>query len=279
MISIEFNDVKGWFIKTARSSAVGMGVWVYLVDGCLIDAGYSRVCSQVLKHCVPERPVALLITHAHEDHAGCAGPLIKALGLKLIVPPSLKDDLQKLQEYSLPFYRRFIWGHPELPDRSMIAEGEIWQEGDARLRYIFTPGHSATHHVILDEKRNSVFMGDLYLGPRLTMAHPWEDPVMIAKSLRKVLDMRPKVVFCAHQGLIRHPQTALSRKIEYIEWLVDRTHELADRGLSKKEITLQLLGKEKFISRITTGLYSRVNVISSILDGPRQEWPDSSSPD
>jgi len=271
---IDFKGVKGWFIKTARSAAVDMGVWVYMVEGCVIDAGYTRACDQVLEHCVPEKPDALLITHAHEDHAGCAGPLIDALGIRMFLPPILKEALQKLQKYHLPFYRRFIWGHPKLPDWSKVSEGDVYQEGDARLRYIFTPGHSANHHVILDEKRNMVFTGDLYLGPRLTMAHPWEDPALTAKSLRKVRDMNPDTIFCAHRGMVRHPHTALSRKIEYIEWLVGRAHELADKGMTNREIANQLLGREKFISKITTGLYSRVNVINSILDGPKPEWPE-----
>jgi len=274
---IEFNGIKGWFIKTARSSAVDMGVWIYLVDGCLIDAGYSRACTQVLKHILPEQPKVLLITHAHEDHMGCLGPIMKKIGVRGLVPPILKDAMQKLQQSRLPFYRRFIWGYPEFPDWSDVSEGESWQDDNNILQYISTPGHSVSHHVILDKKRNIVFMGDLYLGPRLTMAHPWEDPLMIAKSLRKVRDMQPEAAFCAHQGLLKHPQLALTRKIEFIEWLDERTRELADRGMTTKEITLRLLGKEKFISGVTNGLYSRINVIRSIIDGPQPEWPIKTS--
>jgi len=35
-----------------------------------------------------------------------------------------------------------------------------------------------------------------------------------------------------------------------------------------------LLEKENFISKITNNLYSRVNVINSIIDGAKPEWPE-----
>ena len=194
-------------------------------------------------------------------------------GLQVMVPASLKADILRMRQTRLPLYRRIIWGQPHLPDESFLHEGETWQGIGNGLRYIPTPGHSASHHVIWDENRGIVFLGDLYLGPRMTMGHPWEDPKQIAESLRRVRDMRPTAAFCAHRGLLRHPVTALTRKIEYIEWLVERTQELAAKGMSVEEITLRVLGREKLISRMTGGLYSRKNVINSILNGPVPEFP------
>lgn len=272
MNTINFQGVTGWFIRSPRSSAIGMGVWIYQDGDVLIDAGFSRACGKVLDACMSGAPKRLMLTHVHEDHVGCAGELVKK-GVRVMVPAPLKADILKMSRIRLPFYRRVIWGQPRLPDPEALQVGESWTENDG-LRYIATPGHSASHHVIWDEQKGFVFLGDLYLGPRMTMGHPWEDPKRIAESLRLVRDLHPEAAFCAHRGLLRHPITALTRKIEYIEWLVERTLEFAAKGMSIPEITMRVLGGEKLISKLTGGLYSRQNVIESILNGPRPEFPD-----
>ena len=272
MNTLDFQGVKGWFISTARSRLIRMGVWVYQDGDVLIDAGYNRACQKVLHTCDTKKLRFLMLTHVHEDHLGCASDLASK-GMKIMVPALLKKDMLLLKVTVLPLYRRMFWGQPHIPDPQSITEVTGDQAiGMAHLRYIHTPGHSRSHHVVWDGEKRIVFLGDLYLGPRMTMAHPWEDPVAIAESLRKVRELRPKVAFCAHRGMLRHPVTALTRKIEYIEWLIERTRELSKRGLSTSEIANQLLGKEKLVSRITHGLYSRENVIHSILHGPEPEF-------
>ncbi len=268
MNSIDFKGVRGYFISTLRSRAVGMGVWVYMVDGAVIDSGYSRACHKVFQ-CVETMNGSVkvvFLTHAHEDHVGCAGALARQHHIQVVVPGPLKKDIMALQQARLPFYRDLIWGEPTNVAPDAFVETETWAGSDNEFEYVATPGHCPNHYAIHDKKRNFVFLGDLYLGPRMTMSHPWEAPETIADSLRKVRAMDPEVAFCAHRGLIQHPRIALTRKIEYIEWLVDRSRELAARGMTLDEITFQLLGREKAISKLTRGLYSRRNVIRAILN-------------
>jgi len=271
MNTLNFQGIKGWFIRTLRSSSIGMGVWVYLDGNVLIDAGFTRACGRVMEIYDSVHPRALVLTHAHEDHAGCTRDLA-GKGVQVIVPGVLRGDLLRLGATRLPFYRRFIWGQPRIPELGAFEEQNEWVDGKTSLRYIHTPGHSVSHHVIWDGEMGIVFLGDLYLGPRMTMAHPWEDPRMIAESLRQVRALNPEAAFCAHRGLLRHPVTAFTRKIEYIEWMIERTLELAAKGMTTSEIAGQLLGREKLVSRLTSGLYSRENVIESILNGPKSEF-------
>ena len=70
---------------------------------------------------------------------------------------------------------------------------------------IHTPGHSSEHHVVWDaERQKTIFGGDLYLGVKVRVTHPWprEDVRGQIASIRRVIALKPKRYFDAHRGLV-----------------------------------------------------------------------------
>jgi hypothetical protein len=109
------------------------------------------------------------------------------------------------------FYRRFTWGSAP-PLRSSIAPFE-----SDRLRLVAAPGHCADHHVVWDESDGTLFGGDLYLGVKVRIAHPGEDPRLLAKTLRRVAALGPTRLFDAHRGFVRNPAPLLEAKADWTE--------------------------------------------------------------
>ncbi len=128
-----------------------------------------------------------------------------------------------------------------------------------------TPGHSADHHVYHEPDRDLVFAADLYIGRRVQVARSDEKVALLIESLKKVRELKPRAMFCAHRGRIARPVEALETKIAWMEELVGRALELARQGMEAKQIRLQLLGREGPIRYVSAGEYCKQNLIDSAL--------------
>ena len=266
-------NIIGEFLQTPITKSIfRFGVWIYAYNDCLIDTGFSKDCDEVLGFVRSMGIKTVLITHAHEDHAGCIG-VLQRHGYRVVVPEILGQDIELMSKKRLPLYRRLFWGEVKPLESRLEYSNEVNCK-DKVLKYIHTPGHSRSHHVIWQPDERVVFLGDLFVGPRMTMAHPWEDPKTIMKSLKKIIDLKPDLAFCAHRGILKHPIRDLTIKYEYLQWLIQRSQELHRQGLSVEKIAYKLLGREKLVSMVTGGAYSRVNVINSIINGPGKEFEE-----
>ena len=77
------------------------------------------------------------------------------------------------------------------------------------------------------------------------------------------LDIR--TICCGLEGVVEDGGLALKEKIRGMEELRARAVELQRKGLSRREIRRRLLGLEDKMYYITSGHFSKQNVIDSIL--------------
>jgi hypothetical protein len=77
------------------------------------------------------------------------------------------------------------------------------------------------------------------------------------------LDVR--TIYCGLKGVVEDGAKALKEKIRGMEELRDKALELRQKGLSPREIRRRLLGLEDKMYCITSGHFSKQNVIDSIL--------------
>ena len=245
--------------------SLGYTVSAYLANGVLVDTGFPRAGAEMHAWLARERPRAVVVTHAHEDHGGNAADAA-ALGIPVV---GGRATLARLRAPgAIALYRRAVWGRPvPLPADAGVEEHAALDE--AGLRRLPAAGHADDHSVVWDAERGHLFGGDLFLGVKVRIAHPEEDPRLLARTLRWAASLGPEVLFDAHRGPVPRPAPLLRAKADWLEQTVGEVERLADAGLDEREIRRRVLGREPLVAVGSHGEYGKLNLVRAALAGRR----------
>ncbi|HYT71673.1 MAG TPA: MBL fold metallo-hydrolase [Gemmatimonadales bacterium] len=264
-----YGDVR--FFRMART-AFGRAIYwtgVYLVDGLLVDSGPPNL-ARAVRRLVRELDVRQCVTtHYHEDHSGNHGLLATELR---ITPLAHEIGVARLaQRESRPrLYRRVAWGVRVPAQAAPVAR---WLETSRfRFQVIPTPGHSADHLALYEPSRGWLFSGDLYLAPRLRYLRADEDVYAMIDSLRRVIALEPRVLFCQHRGRVDEAGAMLRGKLDFLVELGERIHDLHGKGLSEADVARALPGSDLVWRVWTGGDFSKRNFVRAFLR-PRGSAP------
>jgi glyoxylase-like metal-dependent hydrolase (beta-lactamase superfamily II) len=249
------DDVTRFRLSHWRSRAAGYEVSVYLHRGAMIDTGFPAAAAAVARLARERGVIAALLTHHHEDHSGGA-PALAAAGIPLAMAPMTARSVAP--GHPVPLYRRIVWGDP-LPLGTFSPAPPV-----PGLALVPAPGHSADHHVVWDDERRTIFGGDLFLGVKVRVAHPEEDPRLLVSTLRRVAALEPRRFFDAHRGLIPTPIDALRLKADWLESMVAAIDDRVARGWDDRSIRREVLGREAFSSYISHGEYGKTNLVRAV---------------
>jgi endoribonuclease LACTB2 len=271
MLTVErYGDVERLLMWTRRSASVGYHVSAYVTRGVVIDTGFPAIGRQLAAWLRATRPRGVVLTHAHEDHAGNID-LVEILGLPLCMARSTLAELQAMSRPGV--YRLYTWGYPRRLGRAVKPEG-INAPG---LAMIHTPGHSPDHQVIWDAERETLFSGDLFLGVKMRMLQPTEDPRAHVASLRAVIALRPTRVFDAHRGLLADPIAMLTAKADWMEATIAAIERRLAEGWSHRAVAKEVLGREGALYYMSGGEYSHRNFVLTVAS-PRGPAPGQTPP-
>lgn len=245
-------------MTSVASRLVGYSASAYLVRGVLVDCGFHGVSSDVARLLDRVRPRGVLLTHHHEDHAGNA-ELVARAGIPLGASASTLAELYSPAPIRL--YRRLTWGSTP-PLRTSVTS---FERDDLQL--IAAPGHSHDHHVVWDATTGTLFGGDLYLGVKVRIAHPGEDPRLLARTLRAVAALGANRLFDAHRGYVNEPAPLLASKADWIDETVEEIERRLERGDPESVIVRELFGGESPPGYFSGGDYSRTNFVRAVRRG------------
>ena len=238
-----------------RSRLVGYDVSAYLHRGALIDTGFPAAARDVAAFACGRGVATAILTHHHEDHSGGVVAL-HAAGVSIAMAGSTRDALAELTR--VPLYRRITWGSP-MPARGVPAAAP-----PAGLTLIHTPGHSADHHAVWDAERGILFGGDLFLGVKVRIAHPEEDPRLLLKTVEAMAALEPAELFDAHRGRVADARSALRAKAAWNAELIAAIDARIDQGWEDAAIRDELLGGETLAGRLSGGEYARLNFVRAV---------------
>jgi hydroxyacylglutathione hydrolase len=172
--------VQGSWFKSAK---VAEGVWciddngadnMYLVEGrdraLLIDTGLGAARLADYVKSLTARPVVVVNTHGHPDHAGAnyqfktvyvhpadaaaakqvAAPAARARSIKTMANGKTAADMVTEEEASRPAEAELL----------PVKDGFVFDLGGRRLEVIETPGHTPGEIVLLDAANKLLFTGD-----------------------------------------------------------------------------------------------------------------------
>ena len=173
-VTIENLVTSGTFSLDGGTWDVDNNVWIVgNEDECvIIDSPHdaAAIINQVRGRSV----LAILLTHAHNDHIGAARAVAEAVDAPIYLHP---DDLVLWEQV-----------YPDLkPDRE-LADGDEFQVGGATLRALHTPGHSPGSTCFYIESEGTVFTGDtLFNGGPGATGRSYSDYPTILTSIRERL--------------------------------------------------------------------------------------------
>jgi len=187
----------------------------------LIDAGEENWISyqNILNDFMKENDVEIekiIITHFHHDHIGGTDylvPLMKSKGVDVKVYKKAGDNPLEIQ-----FLEKTGIDIVDLNDDDIIeVEG-------AKVKVIYSPGHSSDHICLLMEEQRLLFTGDLIIG---TTSATVEDMIVYMTSLQKIRkiaeEAQVKTLCLGHGSLCNTP---LQKIDAYIKYRLDREEKI-----------------------------------------------------
>ena len=241
---------------------INMMVYVFWVDGMLVDSGPSGLRRGIDAFCSGRRLDKIVHTHFHEDHTGNTRYLTSRYNIPVFIDPFFIEVCRK--RAGLPLYRRVFWGRRE--GFNPLPLPETVETEKARWEVIPTPGHSEDHVVLLDQREGRVFTGDLYVRDKTSVIMRQENLPVLMESLRRLLTRDFDTVFCSHSGVIENGYQRIQQKLAHLEELRGQVLHLHSLGLGIKEIHRRMYPKRLPITYFSGGEFSTYYIVRSLIE-------------
>ncbi len=170
-------DTSSWFMV----NEVGNKIWqigdhgadnIYLVEGSdsamLIDNGLGTADLVSLIKKLTSKPVIVVITHGHPDHAGSNYQFEKvyihaadaAAAKELNRTEARAGSSKTMQQGNVPAESELYKGQPFDTKLIPVSDGDIFNLGGRRIQVMETPGHTPGGICLLDIENKILFTGD-----------------------------------------------------------------------------------------------------------------------
>ncbi len=186
-VRIDHTTTSGTFSLDGQTFDVDNNVWVVGDDAecVVIDAPHD--VAEIRRVVGDRRVLAILATHAHDDHVRVAPELSDAVGAPVHLHP---DDL-------------VLWRmtHPEREPDRLLTDGQVIRVGGSDLEVVHTPGHAPGAVCFHGAWLEAVFTGDtLFAGGPGATGRSYSDFSVIVESIDERLLTLPDdtVVYPGH---------------------------------------------------------------------------------
>jgi hydroxyacylglutathione hydrolase len=168
----------------------GTDCWLLAADGTdqavVVDPGFEPEAVHALLDAAGKTPAAVLLTHAHLDHAGTAG-VFAGDGIPVFCHPA--DALAFTDPVA---WRRDGFPNPLEPvkDLRSVEDGDVLRLAGVDVEVWHTPGHTPGHCIFRVDRDVLVFSGDLvFAGSVGRSDFANSDPAQMRRSLERFLTL------------------------------------------------------------------------------------------
>ena len=276
----------------------------------LIDAGYNQdphwdfLLQTLHKQGKDLKDIhAILLTHNHIDHVGLVHRISKQTDIPVYIHPYALPKLKGDPEFVYDSYL-FFKNIYEKMDTGDYGRGQIearyqrqMNNQDSALNWnvqaieqseifgfevIGIPGHAPDQVGFYLSDKEIIFVGDLLIEHLRTNAfvEPSLDGTWIPAleqhidSLKKIIDLKPKIAFSGHGKMIDDPAKLARRRLNAIESKMNSFLSLIEQGISTgREIVLKRHADkyDKIFSTLISDTLSFLDYMESIGMIERQE--------
>lgn len=251
-----------WFEASIKRLGTKRNVFIYEIDGLLIDTGPYNALPQIQPFINKHEIEQVVITHYHEDHSGNAYWWWKERHIPIYIHNKSLEYTKVKGKY--PLYRWLFWG-PRPPFKALPIPDEILTKNH-QFKVLNTPGHSDDHISLFEANEGWLFTGDLFITHRPTLFLKEESIPKTIKSLKKLTKLDIKYLFCAHSGKVKNGKEKLQLKLDYLLEIQDTVISLHKKGWNNREITKHLFPKKSPMILLSNKEFSHIRAIDSILN-------------
>jgi len=266
----DFSPVQAYRFGYSPIGTPSLYVYVYFIDGLLIDAGFTRMRKEITQILDPLPVNQLLITHHHEDHSGNSYTLQNHFQCPAYASPLCIELLKKPKRLEPP--RWIYWGSPEATT-SLIPVKDIITTPNYTFQVILIPGHAADQIGLYEANQGWFFSADLYLNDYIRYFMYPESMKDQIQSLKRVLKLDFNKLFCGHNPQLKRPKKRLRNKLKFLEDFYGKVADLYHQGYSPKAIMTALELQSMWSIRLfSLGQLSALNMVRSVIrDEKRKE--------
>ncbi|MFI9813785.1 MBL fold metallo-hydrolase [Saccharothrix variisporea] len=180
----------------------------YLVEDVLVDAGTPAARRRISRQLRGQRLSAHVVTHAHPDHFGSSHAVCDEFDLPLWAGQRDIQAIETATPATAPGRLPKLLSHMKMPDPHPVTKG--LKEGDevAGFTVLDVPGHSPGHIALWRDHDGVLICGDVFFRLLGVSGPPdfltW-DREQNRESMRRLADLRPKLVLFGHGRPLRDP--------------------------------------------------------------------------
>jgi hydroxyacylglutathione hydrolase len=175
-----------WLIETSDNCTM------YLVEGSqkalLVDTGTKVEKLDTVVRFITKKPLIVVITHAHGDHAGSIG-----FFKEIYMHPA--DTLLSLRKFEGKI--------------NFVKDGDVFDLGGTQIEVSHMPAHTPGSIVLLDKKAGNCYSGDAFganhVWLQLKPLSPLQTYVNSCLKMEKLMDSGINKVYCGHYVYIKKP--------------------------------------------------------------------------
>jgi glyoxylase-like metal-dependent hydrolase (beta-lactamase superfamily II) len=207
-VRIDHTVTSGTFSLDGQTFDVDNNVWVLGDDTECVVFDAPHDVDAIRRVVGDRRLVAILATHAHDDHIRVAPELADATGARICLHPS-----------DLPVWRLT---HAERSPDENLTDGQAIEVAGTRLEVIHTPGHAPGACCFHLRDEGVLFSGDtLFQGGPGATGRSFSDFNLIIASIRdRLLTLSPETVVHTGHG----PDTTIGAEAPHLQEWIDRGH-------------------------------------------------------
>ncbi|MEU4592791.1 MBL fold metallo-hydrolase [Micromonospora aurantiaca (nom. illeg.)] len=198
----------GTFSLDGQTFDVDNNVWVIGDDSECVVLDAPHDVAAVREVIGDRRVLAIIATHAHDDHVRVAPELARATGAPVLLHPA----------------DRVLWDmvHPDTAPDGELTDGQTIAVGGTTLRVLHTPGHSPGACSLYAPDLGAVFAGDtLFAGGPGATGRSYSDFGTIVESIRtRLLTLPPETVVHTGHG----DDTTIGAEAPHLDEWIARGH-------------------------------------------------------
>lgn len=240
-----------------------MYVFVYYVDGLLIDTGHRNMKTQIFDTLKDLDVQQMYLTHHHEDHTANARVLQQHYKCP-IYSSQLCAEIMK-QPPRISFGQWLTWGKSTPIDTLSIKE-EILETAQYTFEIIPIPGHAIDMVCLYEKNQGWLFSADLYVYHYIKYFMRPESMAQQIDSLQRIIQLDFDILFCAHNPQFKNAKDSLRKKLQFFEDFYGNVALGHQKGYPAKTIFKQMNLKEDWqVKLISGGSLSTLNMVRSVI--------------
>ncbi len=262
--TFEHEAVKAFRFGYAPLGKPRLLVYVYFIDGLLIDTGQPAMSTQIAE-ATQNLPVEqIFISHHHEDHTGNIQQLQQQHNCKVYAPLKTCEIMKNPPKLTMA--QKLVWGNRgACPHLTPIAN-DI-KTKNYQFNIIPIPGHATDMAALYEPNKKWLFSSDLFIGTKIGYYLYSESMQQQIASTKKILKLDFDTMYCAHNPQLKNGKQKLTRKLEFLESFFEDVSVLYKQGLSAKAIFKQLkLEENYFVKILSGGKLSKLNMVKSVIN-------------